>query len=58
VQGFPVVPNQNLIRVTGRQVCYCDARMLAFLTRIVLALRSVLDRGASRETEILVLRTS
>jgi len=30
--------------------------MLAFLTRIVLALRSVLDSRASREAEVLVLR--
>ena len=30
--------------------------MLAFLTRIVLALRSVLDGRASREAEILALR--
>jgi hypothetical protein len=30
--------------------------MLAFLTRIVLAMRSVLAGGASREAEILVLR--
>jgi hypothetical protein len=30
--------------------------MLAFLTRIVLALRSMLDGRASRESEILVLR--
>ena len=30
--------------------------MLAFLIRIVLALRSVLDIRASREAEILVLR--
>jgi hypothetical protein len=30
--------------------------MLAFLTRIVLALRSALDSRASREAEILVLR--
>jgi len=50
------VAGQNLVRVTKLSSVILQRAMIALLTRILLALRSLLEVRASREAEILLLR--